>query len=59
MFNLPSHSFPCEKPLQNSAYALPIESLKDEALNTVNSLVGILEFTLIRCLALSEMMPLL
>lgn len=37
MFNLPSCPLPQEKPHQRSAHALPMESLKDEALSTVNS----------------------
>lgn len=54
MFYLPSCPLPWEKPLQESAHTLPMESLKDEALNTVNSQVGILDFTLISLPALSE-----
>lgn len=59
MFNLPSCPLPWEKPLQKSAHALPMESLKEEALDTINSQVEILDFTSMRLPALSEMMPFL
>lgn len=45
MFNFLSCPLPHKEPLLQSAQALPIESLQDEALCTANSWVIILDFT--------------